>query len=123
MDVRAILIALMVISMCATFVAVYLKTRSFRMALLLMLIVGTKWTIAISLFGYDKPLIQFYLVNRRNPAIYKTITVTVCQVISTAYILSMAVTLAWPLIVRQLPRSIRADLKRMVSYEEVREVE
>ena len=82
----------MIASMTAVFIIVYVKTLSLRLAVLIMLIVGTKWTILLSLFGFDRPLIQFYLINRYT-GVVKLVSISVCTVITIAYVLSMIIML------------------------------
>jgi len=104
-------VSLMLLSMTLVFITAWRFFNSFRAALAAMLIVGTKWTIILSLFGYDKVLYTFYLVNRKAPWIIKEVNITVCQVISLSYILTLIIVIAWPWIVSILPREIRSAIK------------
>jgi len=106
----------MIASMTAVFIIVYVKTLSLRLAVLIMLIVGTKWTILLSLFGFDRPLIQFYLINRYT-GVVKLVSISVCTVITIAYVLSMIAVIAWPWIVERMPREIRREIRRAVVVE------
>jgi len=104
-------VSLMLFSMTLVFIIAWRFFNSFRAALAAMLIVGTKWTIILSLFGYDKVLWTFYLVNRKAPWIVKTINITVCQVITLSYIMTLVVVIAWPWILKTLPEEIRFAIK------------
>jgi len=121
MDTEAILISLMILSMTAVFIIAYVKTRSFRVSIILMLIVGTKWTIILSMFGYDRTLLHFYLVNRSNPNIVKEVNITVCETIAATYIISLATALLWPYIIESLPSYVRRDIRKLISYEEAKQ--
>ncbi len=117
MDVRALLLAAMMFSMLVTFIALFIKLKSFRVAFLATMIVGTKWTLLISLFGYDKPLYRFYLVNRANPAVVKPVSITVCQVIGMIYIFFIVLSITWPWIIQSLPREVRKEIRRIWEVE------
>jgi len=106
-------VSLMLFSMTLVFILAWRFFGSFRAALIAMLIVGTKWTIILSMFGYDKVLWRFYLVNRNYPWMVKTVNISVCQVITLAYIVSLAAVIAWPWIMQNVSEEIRRSIREL----------
>ena len=93
----------MVLSMTVVFGLVYSKTGSIRKGVLAALVLGKAWALSMYLLGLDRPVLRFYLVNRRNPWAYKTVTITANQLIFLAYLSSFIMIIALPIIVDQIP--------------------
>jgi len=106
-------VSLMLFSMTLVFILAWRFFGSFRAALAAMLIVGTKWTIILSLFGYDKAFWTFYLVNKKYPWLVKEVSITVCQVVTISYILTLAAVIVWPWIMRNVPEEIRRGIEEL----------
>ncbi len=94
--------SLFVLGMFAVWVAVFLKTPSFRRATLAALLVGKTFTVVYMVAGLDRPLVTLYVYPRAAPWLYRTVTITCCQALFLALLASLITTLAWPKLARQL---------------------
>lgn len=101
----------MLTSMTVVFGLVYSKTGSIRKGVLAALVLGKAWALSMYLLGLDRPVIRFYLVNKKYPWIYKTVTITANQLIFLAYLLSFITIIALPIIVEEVPELRRLKEK------------
>ena len=93
----------MMASMTVVFAVVYRGTGSVRKGVLAALVMGKAWALSMYLLGLDRPVIKLYMINRRYPWLYKTITITANQLIFLAYLASFVTIIALPIIVEEVP--------------------
>ena len=93
----------MLLSMTMVFAVVFRGTGSIRKGVLAALVLGKAWALSMYLLGLDRPVIKLYMINRRYPWLYKTITITANQLIFLAYLASFLTIIALPILVEEVP--------------------
>jgi len=103
---REIAVSIMVLSMLATLFISWKFTGSFRNAFIITLIVGKLWAGILYAFGIDKPLFNLIIYNKIK-GVTTTVTITADQMIFLSFMLTLIVTVFWPLLAPTLPPWLR----------------
>lgn len=101
----------MLLGMTVVFGLVYSRTGSIRKGVLAALVLGKAWALSMYLLGLDRPVIRFYLVNKRYPWVHREIVITANQLIFLAYLSSFILIVALPIIVEEVPELRRLKEK------------
>lgn len=99
--------------MFVTFITIYVKTESFRKAMLCALIVGKAFAVVYWIAGLDHTVLTIYVINRKAPWVVHEVRITACETLILSFLLTTLTIILYPTITKHAPKQIKQTLNQL----------